>query len=115
MSVPVTTSGLAPVPPQGEPGSFFSALFDTRFTTFIVPHLIRYLYMFFMVVGALVALAAIVTAFNSNAMLGFLALVLSPVLFLLVLIQARVTLELITIVFRIEHNTAHATYPRPVA
>ena len=94
-------------PRKQEASSFLKALLDTSFSTFIVPRLIRFLYMFFMVVGALVALGVIVTAFGVHSALGVLALLLSPVVFLLVLIQARVTLELIAIVFRIEQNTAH--------
>lgn len=93
-------------PRRQQADTFFKSLLDTSFTTFIVPRLIRFLYMFFMAVGVLVALGVIVTAFSVHSALGFLALLLSPVVFLLVLIQARVTLELIAIVFRIEHNTA---------
>ena len=93
-------------PRRQQADTFFKALLDTSFTTFIVPRLIRFLYMFFMAVGVLMALGLIVTAFSVQSALGVLALLLSPVVFLLVLIQARVTLELIAIVFRIEHNTA---------
>lgn len=104
--IPDLNAGPGPLPSRQQADSFLKALLDTSFSSFIVPRLIRLLYLFFMVVGALVALAVIVAAFNVNSALGVLALLLSPVVFLLVLVQARVTLELIAIVFRIEANTA---------
>ena len=94
------------MPSQQQATSFLKALFDTSFTTFIVPKLIRLLYVLFMLVGVVVALGAVIAAFNVHSALGVRALLLSPVVFLLVLIHARVTLELIAIVFRIEQNTA---------
>lgn len=100
------------MPSQQQATSFLKALFDTSFTTFIVPKLIRLLYVLFMLIGVIVALGVVVAAFNVHSALGVLALLLSPVVFLLVLVQARVTLELIAIVFRIEHNTAQ---PQPRA
>ena len=96
--------------PSHQASSFLKALLDTSFTTFIVHRLVRFLYIFFMVVGVLAAVGVIVSAFGVNSGLGVLALLLSPVVFLLVLIQARVTLELIAIVFRIEENTARMSH-----
>ena len=105
-SLPNINASPEPVPHNQPADSFFRSLLDTSFTTFIVPKLIRFLYIFFMVVGALVSLAVTVRAFDMNFGFGMVALLLSPIVFLLVLIQARITLELIAIVFRIEHNTA---------
>ncbi len=53
-------------------------------------------------------------AFNLNTNLGVLALLLSPLLFILVLMGSRVSLELIAIFFRIEENTARLTAPAQI-
>ncbi len=89
-------------------GSFVAALFDLSFASFITLKLIRFLYMLGMLLGVLAAIAAIVAAFSVNSGLGVVALFLSPLVFLLVLVGTRVSLELIAIVFRIEENTARS-------
>ena len=98
--MPDLNAGTEQLPRQQQAGSFLKSLLDTSFSTFIVPRLIRFLYMLCMAVGALIALAAVVAAFNINSALGVLALLLSPVVFFLVLIQARVTLESSPLCFR---------------
>ena len=90
-------------------GTFLASLFDLKFASFITLKLIRLLYLLGMLLGALTALGAIVAAFNVNSALGVLALVLSPLVFLLVLVYVRVTLELVAILFRIEENTARSS------
>ena len=78
--------------PRREAGGFLAALFDLSFASFITLKLIRWLYMLGALSGVLVAIAVIVAAFNINSGLGVVALLLSPVVFLLVLVWTRVSL-----------------------
>ena len=85
---------------------FLSALFDLSFTSFITTKIIKLLYIISMVGAAIVALSVIVAGFNVNSGVGLLALILSPIAFLLVVAYSRVTLELVIVFFRIEEHTA---------
>ena len=88
--------------------NFVSSLFDFSFTSFITIKLIKAFYLLAMVIAAVLSLMAIAAAFNLNSGAGVLALILSPVVFLLVLTYARVTLELIIVFFQIEAHTKSA-------
>ncbi len=80
---------------------FFRALFDFSFSQFVTTRLIRFLYAIGVLIAALVSVSAIIAGFNESAAAGFAALIFSPLLFLLVVIIARVYLEIVIVVFRI--------------
>jgi hypothetical protein len=80
---------------------FFGALFDFSFSQFVTARLVRLLYAIGVLVGVVVALAAIARGFDASAGAGVVALIVAPLIFLLVVIIARVWLELIIVVFRI--------------
>ena len=80
---------------------FLRALFDFSFSQFITTRLIRLLYAIGVVIAALSALGAIIRGFNESAGAGVVALIVAPLIFLLVVIVARVWLELVIVVFRI--------------
>ena len=94
--------------------SFLASLFNLSFTSFITLKLITVLYAISMVLAALAALAMVFSAFNINTNLGVLALLLSPLVFILVLMGSRVSLELVAIFFRIEENTSRLVSPAQV-
>ena len=94
-----------PASSRKQAGNFLAALLDFSFASFITLRLIRFLYMLGMFLGVLAAVVAIVAAFNVNSGVGIMTLFVSPLIFLLVLVWVRVSLELIAIVFRIEENT----------
>ena len=99
--------------PGKQARSFLASLFDFSFSHFITLKLIRWLYALGVLLGVLIALAAIVTAFNVNSNLGVLAVLLSPVVFLLNAVYMRVVFEVVAIFFRIEENTSpRASVPR---
>jgi hypothetical protein len=89
----------------GTQKGFFGALFDLSFSDFITTRLIKILYVLAIVLCGLGALAMIIMGFSESAGLGILLLVLSPIVFLLYVIMARVWLEIIIVVFRIAENT----------
>ena len=86
--------------------NFLNALFDFSFTHLITTKIIKVLYGIFMVLAGLAALGAIIAGFSASAEQGILILILSPLIFLLYAIMARVWLELIIVIFRIAEHTA---------
>ena len=82
--------------------SFFSALFDLSFSSFITTKIVKFLYVLTMVIFGNVALAYVVFAFSQSAALGlFVLVILAPLGFLFYLIYTRVVLELFIAIFRI--------------
>ena len=71
------------------------------FTDFITKKLIRFLYMAAVLFAGLGALSFIIKGFSEGAMMGAVALVLSPVVFLFWVTMTRTSLELMMVVFRI--------------
>jgi len=84
---------------------FLAALADFSFSEFITTKIIKILYGLGIVFACIVALACLVTGFKIGIASGILMLILSPVIFLLIVIYARVTLEILIVVFRIAENT----------
>ncbi|MFB3923172.1 MAG: DUF4282 domain-containing protein [Terriglobia bacterium] len=95
------------IPPisMEEGAGFFASLFDFSFTEFITTKLIKFLYGLGMLLGAVMALALIITGFAQSVITGILFLILSPVIFLLYVVGARVWLEIVIVIFRISEHT----------
>lgn len=91
---------------SAQASGFVGSLFDLSFNTFITKKIISFLYVLAMAGAALFALSAVIAGFNVSAIVGILALILSPIPFLLFVIYARVVLELISVIFRIEELLA---------
>ncbi|MDH7601530.1 MAG: DUF4282 domain-containing protein [Armatimonadota bacterium] len=87
---------------------FFAGLFDFSFSEFITTRIIKVLYALAVIVSGFVALVMFIgglVQFGSDPLRGFGMIILSPILFILYVIAARVSLELVIIVFRIQQNT----------
>lgn len=84
---------------------FFAALFDTTFTEFVIPKIIRILYIIGIIAAGLAALVMIISGFAQSTGAGIVALILSPVIFLVLVIGCRIYLEVIIVLFRIAENT----------
>ena len=85
---------------------FLSRLFDLSFQSFITTSIIKVLYILFIIFAGLGALSFIAFGFAANAGVGVLMLVISPLVFLLYVIMARVYLEIVIVLFRIHDQTA---------
>lgn len=98
-------------PPQGYQApaaerGFFTRLFDFSFESFITPAIIKVLFIIYIVLVGLGALAAIIAAFTQGAVYGIVTLlILAPIGAFLYILMGRVWLELIIILFRIHDNT----------
>lgn len=95
--------------------SFLGSLFDFSFTYFITGKLIKFLYFIFIALAGVVTVSIIISAFGAGATLGssgtgtlvgILALIVSPIIFLIVVTYARVALELVMVLFKIEEHLA---------
>ena len=94
---------------------FLGSLFDLSFTEFITTRVIKVLFILAIIVAAIVAFVMIVSAFAAGALSGIVVLIISPILFLLCVILARVWLELIIVIFRIAENTGRLAEQGPGA
>lgn len=89
---------------EGRQG-FWATLFDFSFTNFVAMTIITVLYWVSIILAILAALWFIIAGFQNSVGTGIIFVILSPFLFLLYVITARLWLELIAVVFRIEMNT----------
>jgi len=88
-----------------EQKGFLATLFDFSFSEFVTIKIIKLLYGLAMFFAAIGALAAIISGFGSGALTGVITLIVSPLIFLLYVILARVWLEIVIVIFRIAENT----------
>ncbi len=76
-------------------------MFDFSFSQFVTAQLVRLLYAIGVLVAAVFAIGAVLRGFGEGVGTGIVALIVAPLIFLVVVIIARVWLELIIVVFRI--------------
>ena len=85
---------------------FLAVLFDLSFSEFITAKLIKLLYVIAIGLSGLVALGVLIYGFTSGGFMAVLGLILAPIVFVLYVLNARIWLELIMVVFRIAENTS---------
>jgi hypothetical protein len=81
-------------------------LFDLSFSEFITTRVIKFLFVLGVVFAAIGTIALIVGGFSAGAGKGFLSLILSPLVFLLYVLAARIWCEMVMVLFRIAENTS---------
>jgi len=114
-ATPPSTAGQTPgtatygpgAAPVHKPGSgFFERLFDTSFSEFITPSIIKVLFIIGSVLSALFGLVVLFVGLGEDSSQGaFFGLIVGPSVALLGIIYTRVLLELVMVLFRIEANT----------
>jgi len=85
-------------------GNFYKALFDTSFSDFIIPKIVSLLYIIGMIISGLSALALVTYAFSQSTWGGILALLFSPIYFVISVIIIRLYFEIIVILFKIYYE-----------
>ncbi len=96
-----------------EQKGFFGSLFDFSFTTFVTSKIIKFLYGLSIVGVALVSLVLIIGSFTASTATGVVMLFIgAPFFFLISVIYARVTLEMIIVIFRISEHVAELAEQR---
>ncbi len=81
-------------------------LFDLSFSEFVTTRMIKFLYVLGIVGAAIGSLTFLVAGFSGGFFKGLLFLILSPLVFLLWTLGARIWCELIIVAFRIAENTS---------
>ncbi len=84
--------------------NFFETLFDFSFKEFVTTKIIKIIYAIGILFAAIGALALLIKGFQQNFFLGILALLLTPVAFVIYSILVRVSLEIIIVLFRIAED-----------
>ncbi|MCK4545753.1 DUF4282 domain-containing protein [candidate division WOR-3 bacterium] len=84
---------------------FFTQLFDFSFTEFITTKIIKFIYILGMIVTGLATIGIIISGFSQSVVIGIVALIFSPLIFIIYVIILRVWLEIIIVIFRISENT----------
>ncbi len=80
---------------------FLGTLFEFGFQRFVTPSVLRILYTLGLVLALLGAFRFIGAGFDRGFFTGILSLIISPALFLLYSLLARVVVELVMVLFRI--------------
>jgi hypothetical protein len=88
-----------------EQKSFFETLFDLSFTEFVTTRLIKLIFVLGIIFSALGALMLIAGGFRMGFGRGVIMLILSPVIFFVYVLLARVWCEMIIAIFRVAENT----------
>ena len=89
-----------------ETKGIIGTLFDLSFTEFVTTRVIKVLFVIGIVFAAIGAVGLIVGGFAGGAVKGLVCLILSPLVFLLYVLLARIWCELIIVMFRIAENTS---------
>lgn len=85
---------------------FWEALFDFSFSKFVTVELVRVLYVLAIIFAALAAVWATVSSFlNNGIIMGVFSGAMAVVGFVLVVLMARVWLEIFVVLFRIADHT----------
>ncbi len=86
--------------------SSIGMLFDLSFTEFVTTRVIKVLFIIGVVFASIGTIALIVGGFSAGTGKGIVFLILSPVVFLLYVLGARIWCEMIIVLFRIAENTS---------
>ena len=84
---------------------FMASLFDFSFETFVFPRVIRFVFAVLVVLAGIATLGVIVAGFARGSLPGIGALILSPIVFFLYVLAARIWTEIAIVLFRIHDNT----------
>ncbi len=84
---------------------FLRTIFDFSFSDFVTTKVIKFLLGLAMVGVGIWVIVMIITGFASESWwMGLIFLILSPVIYLVMMLLARIYLELIIVIFRIAEN-----------
>jgi len=87
-----------------EEKGFLATIFDFSFTEFVTTKVIKFLLGLAMVVNVIFTIMFIVGGFSNSTLQGIVFLILSPVIYLILMLFSRIYLELIIVIFRIAEN-----------
>jgi hypothetical protein len=86
--------------------SSIGILFDLSFSEFVTTRVIKLLFIIGVFFAAIGTIILILSGFSDGIGKGIMFLILSPLLFLLYVLGARIWCEMIIVLFRIAENTS---------
>ena len=92
------------VPGAPHSRGFFSSLFDLSFTNFITGRVIKVLFVLAIIFAALYALGIVVYGLNLPNPYPIAAVIAAPIVFFLLILGARVQLEILIVIFRMAEH-----------
>lgn len=84
---------------------FCKCLFDMSFEQLVTPKILKILYMVGIGIAGIAGVWLVISAFGQSFAMGLLYIIAAPIVFVLLVVVLRVTLELVLTLFRIEENT----------
>lgn len=81
------------------------SVFDLSFTEFVTTRVVKLLFILGVLVAGIATLSLILTGFHRGFFFGVVALLFSPLVFLLYTILMRIWCEMVIVIFRIAENT----------
>ncbi|MBP0021382.1 MAG: DUF4282 domain-containing protein [Cyanobacteria bacterium SBLK] len=84
---------------------FFGRLFDFSFSEFVALKIVSLLYGLGIGIAGIISIAVIIGGFSQGSTPGFIALIVSPIVFLLYVIFIRIGLEAFVASIRTAENT----------
>jgi hypothetical protein len=96
----------SPAPATGTSAKgFVASLFDTSFTSFVTPTIIKVVYVLVMVLAGLGALGIAFSGFSINVGVGIITLIIfAPLAFFVELALWRISLEIFMVIFRMSDD-----------
>lgn len=85
---------------------FFGSLFDLSFKEFVTTRIIKVLFILAIIGSGIGTLVMLIGGIAGGGAGAFVVIILSPILFFLYVVLARIWLEVIIVLFRISENTS---------
>ncbi len=89
-----------------EDKGFVGQVFDLSFSSFVTIRVVRILFVFQIIMAGIMTFMFLARGFGGGFFHGLMALVVSPVVFFLMVLAARLWCELTMVIFRIGENTS---------
>ena len=102
---PAMSYEVAPPPAEMSVGEHLKRTFDWSLRSFVTPLFIRWIFALGVALIGLTVVAFVLLALRQQPSAGFVALIVSPLVFLIMVFFFRMYVELAIVLFRIEENT----------
>jgi Domain of unknown function (DUF4282) len=95
----------SPAPATASGKGFVASLFDTSFSSFVTPTIIKVVYVLVMILAGLGALGIAFSGFSISVVFGLISLIIiAPLAFFVELALWRISLEIFMVIFRMSDD-----------
>jgi hypothetical protein len=89
---------------------FLKRLFDFSFKKFITTRVVKFIFWINVILAGILGVLTIIGGFKESIGLGIIAVILAPIFYIIYVAILRVTLEVITVVFRIGEDVEEISH-----